>query len=139
MSEATISEATIAYIAWQFIWTDNANLLYSVIHMIVSRENVFATLRVRTSEGQAVNYRGILRMKNAGSVLLVLVGVLLLLAGAFDLITTLLGLISGPGSAYSFGFFLGRGLVGAVFLLLGWKAFASGQQRLSGGAAASKP
>ena len=78
-------------------------------------------------------------MKNAVGVLLILVGVLLLLAGAFSLVSTLLGLISGPSSAYSLGFYLGRGLVGAIFLLLGWKAFGNGRRRVSGGAIVSRP
>jgi hypothetical protein len=78
-------------------------------------------------------------MKNAVGMLLILVGALLLLAGAFSLVTTFLGLISGPSSAYSFGFYLGRGLVGAIFLLLGWKAFGSGRRRAAGDAAASRP
>jgi hypothetical protein len=78
-------------------------------------------------------------MKNAVGMLLIFVGALLLLAGAFSLVTTLLGFISGPSNAYSFGFYLGRGLVGAVFLLLGWKALGNGRRRVSGGAVVSKP
>jgi hypothetical protein len=78
-------------------------------------------------------------MKSAVGVLLILIGALLLLAGAFSLVTTLLGVISGPSNAYSLGFYLGRGLAAAIFLLLGWKAFSSGRRRMSGGAIASRP
>jgi len=77
-------------------------------------------------------------MKNVFGVLLILVGALLFLAGAFSLITTVISLMSSSVTAYSVGFYLGRGLVGVVLLLLGWSAFRGGRRRISGATIASR-
>jgi uncharacterized membrane protein len=73
-------------------------------------------------------------VRKVTGVLLLIVGALLILWGGFSVVTTLIGLFSVSSSAYSLGYFLGRGLVGAILLLLGWKAFQSGRRRMSGNA-----
>lgn len=80
-------------------------------------------------------------MKNTVGVLFITLGALLLLAGAVNLIATLLNFIAGPSnaySAYSIGFYVGRGLASALFFLLGWKAFTKGRRRMSGTSMAAK-
>lgn len=77
-------------------------------------------------------------MKNVFGILLILIGVLLFLAGALSLITTIISITSSSVSAYSAGFYLGRGLVGVVLILLGWSAFRRGRRRISGATVASR-
>jgi predicted Co/Zn/Cd cation transporter (cation efflux family) len=66
-------------------------------------------------------------------VVLIIVGVLLLLVGGFNILSILFALVSGgAGSAYGAGYIFGRGFMAVLFILLGLKAIKSGRSRMAG-------
>jgi hypothetical protein len=74
------------------------------------------------------------RKGKAMAILLILVGVLFLLWGGFNVLAVIASVFSsGANSAYGTGSLIGQGFVAVLFILIGLKAFKSGRARMAGG------